>query len=130
MEIANRRNSLRAFRNVVYLLHFDSKLSHAQHYIGSTKDLRARLAQHSSGRGARLIEVIQELGIEWSLARVWHFDGIWAARKFESHLKRSYKNGRRLCPVCRAERAKVATKGRGEAVQDDRIFVRSTRGVG
>jgi predicted GIY-YIG superfamily endonuclease len=42
----------------VYLLHFDRRLHHAGHYIGSAEDLGRRLAEQRAGQGARLIEVI------------------------------------------------------------------------
>jgi predicted GIY-YIG superfamily endonuclease len=47
----------------VYLLHFDRPLKHAKHYLGYANDLQARLEQHRSGNGARLIQVVQEAGI-------------------------------------------------------------------
>jgi len=103
MEIASRPNS-RATRNVVYLIHFDTPYKHARHYLGSTTNLKGRLEQHARGNGARLMRVIIEAGITWRLARVWKFDGIWEARKFESHLKRHHKNvARTLCPICQEE---------------------------
>lgn len=103
MQIASRPNS-RATRNVVYLIHFDTPYKHARHYLGSTKDLKVWLEQHARGNGSRLMKVITEAGITWRLARVWKFDGIWKARKFESHLKRHHKNvARTLCPICREE---------------------------
>ena len=78
----------------VYLLHFEEKLAHAQHYLGSTDDLAARLACHRSGNGARLRQVITELGIPWQLARTWP-----GGRKLERELK-CYKASTRLCPLC------------------------------
>lgn len=81
----------------VYLLHFERKLHHAQHYIGVTDDLDARMAEHRAGRGARLMEVITSLGIPWQIARTWESD-----RKFERRLKKQ-KNAPRLCPICRGE---------------------------
>lgn len=90
-------------KNVVYLLHFDEKLFHAGHYMGSAADLETRLGQHRNGTGARLTGVIKELGIGWTLARVWEFDSLRAARLAESHFKRHRKNNRGLCPICRGE---------------------------
>ena len=78
----------------VYLIHFDQKLAHAQHYLGSADDLQARLACHRSGNGARLMEVITEQGIPWRLARTWPGN-----RKLERELKRQ-KGSPRLCPIC------------------------------
>jgi predicted GIY-YIG superfamily endonuclease len=87
---------------IVYLLHFAEKLHHAQHYLGSADDLEARLACHRSGNGARLMEVINEHGIPWQLARTWPGD-----RTLERRLKRR-KEGRRLCPICNPRAARRA----------------------
>jgi predicted GIY-YIG superfamily endonuclease len=94
---------MKAVKNVVYLIHFDTPYKHARHYMGSTTDLRVRLAQHAHGNGARLMSVIGAAGITWRLARVWQFSGIWAARKFESHVKKHTSGSVRLCPICREE---------------------------
>lgn len=83
----------------VYLLHFERRLHHAGHYLGSADDLERRLAQHRAGRGARLIEVITEAGIGFSLARIWEGD-----RTLERQLKRR-KEAPRLCPICRGRPA-------------------------
>jgi len=84
----------------VYLLHFATKLAHAQHYLGSTDNLAARLACHRSGHGARLMQVITEQGIPWQLARTWP-----GGRNQERELKR-YKASTRLCPICNARAAR------------------------
>lgn len=36
----------RSTETTVYLIHFDRKIGHAQHYIGSTTDLERRLQEH------------------------------------------------------------------------------------
>jgi predicted GIY-YIG superfamily endonuclease len=84
----------------VYLLHFDRKLGHAQHYLGYSEDLDQRLAAHRAGNGARLLEVLKERGISWQLARTW-LDG---DRKLERRLKR-WHGGGQLCPGCDPEKA-------------------------
>ncbi len=51
---------------VVYLLHFDQPYKHARHYTGWTESsgsLKARLARHARGDGARLLEVVHAAGI-------------------------------------------------------------------
>ena len=87
---------------MVYLLHFSRPYRHARHYLGYTDDLDRRLEDHQAGTGARLMEVIVEAGIEFTVARVWEGD-----RSLERRLK-NQKNSPRLCPICRhnAERAK------------------------
>jgi hypothetical protein len=87
---------------VIYLIHFDQSIGDlhnprgfASHYTGWTLDLPARLVDHAAGRGARLMQVIGELGIGWQLARIWT-----GTRAKERSLKRSGGAARR-CPVCR-----------------------------
>ncbi len=79
----------------VYLLHFDRPYAHAAHYTGWATDLDARLADHSAGRGARLLAVIQAAGIGWTLARTWPA----TTRTRERALKRQGGASRR-CPLC------------------------------
>jgi hypothetical protein len=57
-------------------------------------DLKARLAEHEQGRGARLLQVITAAGITWKLARTWPGD-----RKRERELKNMGGASRR-CPEC------------------------------
>lgn len=83
----------------VYLLHFSENYHHARHYLGFSEDLPARLEAHRNGRGARLIEVITEVGITFTLARVWE-DG---DRQLERRLK-NRKKSTELCPICRGEK--------------------------
>ena len=79
--------------STIYLLHFWFPYRHARHYLGSTADLDARLKQHAAGTGARLLEVVADAGINWTLARAWNGD-----RKREKQLK-NYRR-RALCPLC------------------------------
>lgn len=79
----------------IYLIHFETRLKHARHYLGYSDDLGRRMAQHRSGNGARLMEVITAAGIAWKVVRTWAGD-----RTFERHLKRRKNVPKRLCPVC------------------------------
>ena|SRR5215470_13598573 len=78
----------------IYLLHLDTPLRHAKHYIGLADDLAARLERHAEGHGARMLAVCRERGISWKLVRTWQGD-----RKLERWLKRK-KAAPTLCPVC------------------------------
>ncbi len=89
----------------VYLLHFHEKYKHAQHYIGYATQLKKRIQHHQNGTGARLLQVIQEAGIGWEVARIWP-DG---DRALERRLKRYHKS-RQLCPICNANNGKGAKK--------------------
>jgi len=79
----------------IYLLHFDQPLAHARHYMGFTFDLERRLDEHARGNGnARIMEVLAERGITFTLARTWE-----GPQRLERRLKRQ-KNAPRFCPLC------------------------------
>lgn len=81
--------------STVYLLHLNSPLRHARHYVGYAEaDLDARLERHKSGNGARMLAVCRERGITWTLQRTWE-----GGRVFERKLK-NQKNTPKLCPIC------------------------------
>ena len=85
--------------DVIYLLHFDKPYKHARHYTGTSESsgsLKARLARHARGDGARLLEVVHAAGITWQLARTW--DG---PRALERRIKRQ-GGASRHCPLCLA----------------------------
>ncbi len=85
---------VKKYVGVIYLLHFDMPLGHAQHYMGWTADLDTRLVRHASGHSAVLTEVFRSKRIGFTLARCWR-----GTRDAERRLKRRH-NGRRLCPIC------------------------------
>lgn len=81
---------------MVYLIHLEQKLAHAQHYLGFVeKDLNKRIARHKSGQGAKMLRAANQAGIKWEVVRTWP-DG---DRTFERSLK-NRKNTRCLCPTC------------------------------
>lgn len=84
-------------RRRCYLLHFVTPYKHARHYLGYAEDLSARLAQHRSGNGARLTQVVREAGISWVVARIWR-----GGRQLERKLKR-WHSGVKLCPICQGK---------------------------
>lgn len=81
-----------------YLLHFTSRYPNGnrpQHYLGWAKSLKHRLRAHLAGRGARLTQVVQKLGITWEVVAVWPD----ASPELEKQLKRRH-NHKHYCPVC------------------------------
>jgi hypothetical protein len=90
----------------VYLLHFEHRYEHAGHYTGHADDFDERVAEQASGdsRAARLMQVINQAGIGFRLARVWP----GASKAYERSLKNS-GGASRYCPICQDER-----KARGE----------------
>jgi hypothetical protein len=99
----------------IYLLHFNEPLigqrrnAHAQrtqiarHYIGYTGDLATRIEQHRAGHGARLLAVLAEAGIGFTVAATWPGD-----RTDERRLKRQH-HAARFCPICRQSQNEVTT---------------------
>jgi predicted GIY-YIG superfamily endonuclease len=80
---------------VVYLLHFDEAYQHARHYTGWTSDdVLTRIARHSQGHGARLMQVIRDAGIGFSLVRVCE-----GTRYTEREIKQA-GGASRYCPAC------------------------------
>ncbi len=64
----------------VYLLASDPKTT--RHYIGSTADLKRRIADHNSGRSPRTAKYVP-----WTLVTYVAFSNKQQADKFELHLK-------------------------------------------
>jgi hypothetical protein len=82
---------------VVYLICFDRPYKHAHHYLGwcETGRLEARMVEHRTGAGARLMAVVTAAGIGWNVARTWDD----ADRYFERMCKLR-RDSTRLCPQC------------------------------
>ncbi len=81
----------------IYILHFDTKLHHAEHYIGATRYLKRRLTAHAQGHAARLTHALVKEGIEWKLASVFQcaYHGFALERKLKDQ-----KNAHRYCSIC------------------------------
>lgn len=97
-----------SFPATVYLIHFARPYQHAKHYIGYTalESLDERMQRHRDGRGARLLQVVTNAGIDWFIARTWSFENVHAARAKERSLKTH--SATRNCPICGA--SEVITK--------------------
>jgi predicted GIY-YIG superfamily endonuclease len=82
---------------MVYLLHFERRVSNCQHYLGFTRDdrLNERLSEHLSGRGANLVKRVLAHGVAIYLARV--FPNLTANE--ERRLKTA-SHFDKLCPIC------------------------------
>lgn len=90
--------------NGCYLLHFDRPVYGAQHYLGWSTNITARVAKHQRGRGARLVAQALAAGIWVALVRVWPE----VDRAKERSLKRS--GPKAYCPTCRRGSAQAAAK--------------------
>ena len=82
----------------VYLIHLDTPLKHARHYLGCSEDLPERVKKHRTGQGAALMRAISKQGIGWHVSRIWDGDRI-----FERVVKDQH-NASHLCPTCIQER--------------------------
>jgi len=86
----------------VYLLHFDRPIGTtgkgaAQHYLGSTENLKRRLHRHRTGySGSCIVRAFHALGIGFVVARTWEDPD----RSRERNMKRNHHIGR-ACPICR-----------------------------
>ena len=79
---------------IIYMLHFDRPYRHARHYTGWTADLLDRLDAHATGHGARLVEVIWQAGIGFTLIRLCE-----GTRATERAIKNA-GGAPRYCPAC------------------------------
>jgi len=88
----------------VYLIHFDRPIGdldnprgQAQHYLGFTTDLDARLEAHRTGNGSAIMAAVSRAGVDWTVSRTWK-----GSRDLERRLKNQH-NSPRLCPICRGD---------------------------
>jgi predicted GIY-YIG superfamily endonuclease len=84
---------------IVYLLHFEKKYKHAQHYIGYTDNLEKRLKRHQAKQGSKFVAAMLNNGINFLLARTW--EGV--DYSFERKLKNRHKSSM-FCPICKNEK--------------------------
>lgn len=92
----------------VYLLHFDRAFKHARHYVGFAADgaVHQRIDEHyaatrGDGKHHRLMVVIREAGISFTLARLWPT----GTKALEKSMKQ--RGHARACPICREERRRA-----------------------
>ena len=95
---------------MVYIIHFLEKLFHAQHYVGHinetetvkapTTAFKRRMKEHRSGNGARILDVCNEKGINYIIAR------IMPGNKREERRIKDTNNTKRYCPICQEDKKK------------------------
>lgn len=82
----------------IYVLHFHTRLAHAEHYVGSTQNLKARLAAHAEGHGSRLTRELHRRGTAWTLSALYE-----TSKRNQLRIERTLKqqkNGPRYCTLC------------------------------
>jgi predicted GIY-YIG superfamily endonuclease len=70
----------------------------AQYYVGSTHNLKARMEQHRSGHGAKMLAAAAQRGIEFKIIKWLELPTIREARVLERKLK-ARKNHRGLLGI-------------------------------
>lgn len=81
---------------MIYLIHFDTKLHHTQHYLGWVEhDLEKRFKLHCSGGGAKILRRCNEMGIDYKIVATFEGD-----RNLERLIKKR-KNLKSICPCCK-----------------------------
>jgi hypothetical protein len=83
---------------MVYILHFDKKYHHCQHYTGYTGDgnINKRFERHLNGNGSPLVRAVIRAGINIRIGRTYPEGD----KKFERELK-NQKQSSRFCNICR-----------------------------
>ena len=91
-----------------YLIHFSEPIGssdprgQAQHYLGVTSALDARLLLHKNKNGAAIMAAVGKAGVSWEIARLWRVDSWEESRDLEHALKRRH-NSPQLCPICQGK---------------------------
>lgn len=86
----------------LYIVHFwqpfGSERHSARHYVGATKDLSRRIAEHRRGVGKGIMAYAKRAGLKWTWD-VLKYDASWDD---ERRIKRS-GHYERVCPFCRGD---------------------------
>lgn len=83
---------------VVYVIHFERKYYHAQHYIGWAKVLEPRIKRHRQGQGSRLLAHLNKIGIAWEVVFTKPGTG-----DDERAMKNRHKSSH-FCPKCKKKK--------------------------
>ena len=109
----DREQNVNWLRPVCYLIHFETpyqsktgtQTKKAQHYLGWTINLDKRVKLHASGKGAKLLAIVNAESIPWAVVRIWA-DGSYS---LEKKLKARH-NHAGLCPICTKKHRNVLPK--------------------
>ena len=82
----------------VYLIHLESPIEHAQHYLGFTEDFERRLSEHKRRTGAAFLAEAVRRGIDFEAVRFWE-----NKTRADERLLKNRRNARQFCPKCRAD---------------------------
>ena len=83
---------------MIYLIHLNTPMAHAQHSLGfvagDTADVQRRLSEHRNGVGARMLAAANRQGIGYEVVATFPGD-----RTRERQMK-NWKKIRAKCPIC------------------------------
>lgn len=111
---------------MVYLIHFNTPLHHARHYIGYSADdlFDKRIECHRSGRGSKLLAHLNRIGTGWHVVRLW----LGEDGNFERKLKNNHSS-KKLCPICQAQDGQIKLTTRMPKSVNDKIIDDENRPV-
>lgn len=93
---------------MIYLIHFQTPLAHARHYIGfvdgDLDQVQARLQEHRAGWGAKILAECNRRGIAYDVVATFPGD-----RARERQMKK-WKKGACKCPICSPSKTYPAIK--------------------
>ncbi len=86
-------------QKMIYIIHFETKLAHAQHYVGFCQDgrLGERMAEHWHGKGAKILAACRQKRIHYEVVRT-----LPGSRTRERQIKKTHATAR-YCPVCKSK---------------------------
>lgn len=97
---------------MIYLIHFDQPLHHANHYVGfvdgDENAVKARLEEHRAGWGAKILAACNRQGITYNVVRTMPGD-----RNRERQIKNGHKT-RAYCPICSQQNSKQCKKAQSQ----------------
>jgi predicted GIY-YIG superfamily endonuclease len=85
----------------VYLIHFEKKYYHAQHYIGWARNVEKRMVHHRNGSGSKLLAHLNKIGIKWEVVMTKKGTGD------EERRMKKCKKARSFCPVCKNDKTNL-----------------------
>lgn len=109
----DREQNVNRLRPVCYLIHFETpyqsktggQVKKAQHYLGWTINLDKRVKLHASGKGARLLAIVNAESIPWAVVRIWSEGSLSLEKKLKAR-----HNHADLCPICNKKHRNLLPK--------------------
>lgn len=111
-----------------YILHCETTIgghhhpnAPIQHYCGSCKCPKIRYLRHLRGRGGRVPNVWNHKGLKYTMEYLRFFASLDDARAYEMWYKKSVKNCKRHCPICKPEQDIQRAKRKAERAAERKV---------